>query len=101
VAHGPRLALATRGTAPALLHDGRRTWRQEVVPTRIVDTLGAGDSFIGRFLVGVISDEDPAATLHGAAQVAAATCAGYGAFGHPNPLAPESAAPATPATAQS
>jgi sugar/nucleoside kinase (ribokinase family) len=101
VAHGPRLALATRGTAPALLHDGRRTWRQPVLAGVVVDTLGAGDSFIGRFLVGVLSGEDPAATLHGAAQAAAATCGSYGAFGHGSPLAPEFAAPAAPATAPS
>jgi fructoselysine 6-kinase len=63
VARGPRLALATRGTAPALLHDGRRTWRQPVTGRDVVDTLGAGDSFIGRFLVGVIGSEDPDVTL--------------------------------------
>jgi fructoselysine 6-kinase len=101
VADGPRFALATRGTAPALLHDGHRTWRQEVVPARIVDTLGAGDSFIGRFLVGVISGEDPATALHAAAQAAAATCGSYGAFGHGSPLAPEFTAPAMTAIAQS
>jgi len=101
VARGPRLALATRGTAPALLHDGRRTWRQRVVPTTVVDTLGAGDSFIGRFLVGVIAGEDPADALKAAALAAAATCGHYGAFGHGSPLAPEFAAPGTPASAAS
>ena len=101
VARGPRLALATRGTAPALLHDGRRTWRQRVVPTTVVDTLGAGDSFIGRFLVGVIAGEDPADTLQAAALAAAATCGHYGAFGHGSPLSPEFAAPGTPASAAS
>lgn len=101
VARGPRLALATRGTAPALLFDGRRTWRQPVLPGPIVDTLGAGDSFIGRFLVGTISGEDPAATLHAAAQAAATTCGSYGAFGHGAQLAPEFAAPSTSGSAPS
>jgi fructoselysine 6-kinase len=85
---GPRLVLATRGTAPALLHDGRRTWRQPVLPSEIVDTLGAGDSFIGRFLVGCMRDEDPPATLPAAAHAAARTCGHYGAFGHGVPVAP-------------
>jgi fructoselysine 6-kinase len=101
VARGPRLALATRGIAPALLHDGRRTWHQEVVPTHVVDTLGAGDSFIGRFLVGVVDGEDPAVTLEAAARAAAVTCGSYGAFGHASPLAPEFAAPSTSGTAPS
>ncbi len=101
VARGPRLALATRGTAPTLLHDGRRTWRQEVVPTHVVDTLGAGDSFIGRFLVGIVDGEDPAVTLEAAARAAAATCGHFGAFGHESPLAPEFTVSATSAPAAS
>jgi sugar/nucleoside kinase (ribokinase family) len=101
VARGPRLALATRGAAPALLHDGRRAWRQVVVPTTIVDTLGAGDSFIGRFLVGVVAGGILAVILEAAANAAAATCGHYGAFGHGSPLVPEFAAPGTPASAAS
>jgi len=91
IARGPRLALATRGTAPALLSDGRRTWRQPVHPTEIVDTLGAGDSFIGRFLVGVVRGEDPAACLLAAARAAASTCGHVGAFGHGSPFVPVAA----------
>jgi len=101
VASGPRFALATRGMAPAILHDGRRTWHQPVLAGPIVDTLGAGDSFIGRFLVGVISREDPAVTLHAAARAAAVTCGSYGAFGHGSLLAPEFAAPSTSGSAPS
>jgi len=88
VRRGPRLVLATRGTAPALLYDGRRTWRRPVLSSEVVDTLGAGDSFIGRFLVGVVRDEDPAANLLAAARAAAKTCGHYGAFGHGVPVAP-------------
>jgi len=99
VARGPRLALATRGTAPALLSDGRRMLRQRVVAAGVVDTLGAGDSFIGRFLFGAFSGEDPAFTLRAAAEAAAATCSHYGAFGHASPLAPEFVAPGATAHA--
>jgi sugar/nucleoside kinase (ribokinase family) len=88
VARGPRFALATRGTLPALLHDGHRTWRQPVIGESVVDTLGAGDSFIGRVLVGVMAGEDPAVFLSAAAEAAARTCGDYGAFGHSRPLAP-------------
>ena len=101
VARGPRLALATRGTADALLHDGRQTWRQPVLAGSVVDTLGAGDSFIGRLLVGVMRREDPAVSLHAAALAAAATCGSYGAFGHGSPLAPEFAVSGMPTPAAS
>ena len=88
VARGPRLALATRGTAPALLFDGRHTWSQPVIVSSIVDTLGAGDSFIGRVLVGIVAGEDPAVFLSAAAEAAARTCGDYGAFGRGCPFAP-------------
>jgi sugar/nucleoside kinase (ribokinase family) len=88
VARGPRLALATRGTSPALLYDGRETWRQPVIASSIIDTLGAGDSFIGRVLVGVMAGEDPTIYLRAAAEAAARTCGDYGAFGHGRPFAP-------------
>lgn len=97
VARGPRLALATRGTAPALLYDGRRTWRQPVTGRDIVDTLGAGDSFIGRFLVGVIAGESPDVSLRAAADAAARTCGHYGAFGHGSHYDPASSADAATA----
>ena len=100
VARGPRLALATRGAAPALVFDGQRTWRQPVIASSVVDTLGAGDSFIGRVLVGVMAGEDPAVFLSAAAEAAARTCGKYGAFGHGRPFAPDVAS-ATSASATS
>jgi fructoselysine 6-kinase len=84
---GPRLAVATRGSADALVHDGRHTWRQPVIAsTRVIDTLGAGDAFIGRFLVGFARGEEVAISLRAAAEAAAITCSSYGAFGHGVPI---------------
>jgi fructoselysine 6-kinase len=74
--------LATRGASDALLSDRRRIWRQPPHPTRIIDTLGAGDAFTARVLVGIVRDEPFDVSLAAAAQVAATTCASYGAFGH-------------------
>jgi hypothetical protein len=78
---GPRLVLATRGARDALLFDGQRTWRQPPVPTELIDTLGAGDAFIARFLVGIVRDEPFELSLADAAVQAATTCGAYGAFG--------------------
>lgn len=79
---GPRLVLATRGAADALVFDGRRFWRQPSQPTELIDSLGAGDAFIARFLVGVLRDEPFEVSLAAAATQAAETCRSYGAFGY-------------------
>ncbi|MFN8518719.1 MAG: PfkB family carbohydrate kinase [Chloroflexota bacterium] len=49
---GPRVVIATRGASDAMLSDTHRVWRQPALPTQVVDTLGAGDAFIARVLVG-------------------------------------------------
>jgi fructoselysine 6-kinase len=90
---GPRLVLATRGAADALLFDGHRVWRQPSVPTDLIDSLGAGDAFIARFLVGVLREEPYDRSLASAAATASATCGAYGAFGHGTAAFP----PITPA----
>ncbi|HEU0244494.1 MAG TPA: PfkB family carbohydrate kinase [Candidatus Limnocylindrales bacterium] len=93
---GPQLVLATRGSADALLYDGRRFWRQPSVPTELIDSLGAGDAFIARFLVGVLRDEPFDRSLASAATTASATCGSYGAFGYGTaaypPIQPEGGA---------
>ena len=85
---GVRLALVTRGAKGAALRYGGRTWRQEALPCRVVDTLGAGDAFIARLIVGIVSGEEPAPALREAALSAAATCSYSGAFGHPRAYGP-------------
>ena len=90
---GPRLVLATRGAADALLFDGTRLWRQPTVPTEVIDSLGAGDAFIARFLAGHLRGEPPEQSLAAAAEMASVTCRSFGAFGYGTaafpPLAPE------------
>ncbi len=79
---GPRLVLATRGGAGAILYDGERFRRQSAVATEVIDTLGAGDAFIARFLVGVVRREAHEVSLSEAAALASVTCGAYGAFGY-------------------
>jgi fructoselysine 6-kinase len=86
---GPRAALATRGASGAsLLVDGRLYRGQPVHAPVVVDTLGAGDAFIGRVLVGLLAGESPEVLLAAAAEQAAATVGELGAFGHPASLVP-------------
>jgi fructoselysine 6-kinase len=56
---GARTVLATRGAGGAVLFDGGRVYHQQAVETTVVDTLGAGDAFIARALIGRLDGESP------------------------------------------
>ncbi|WP_036840561.1 PfkB family carbohydrate kinase [Pleomorphomonas oryzae] len=75
----------TRGSDGAFwLADGRR-YRQGIKPANVVDTLGAGDSFLAGYLTGVLTGRSIEAALDFAAECASATCGYFGAFGYPHP----------------
>jgi fructoselysine 6-kinase len=81
-AQGPACVLVTQGKAGAAAYDGQRVYRQSIVETEVLDTLGAGDAFAARFLVEHLSGAPIKAALEAAAESAAETCGYYGAFGH-------------------
>jgi fructoselysine 6-kinase len=85
-AAGARWTLLTRGAEGALLTDGTSVHECGAAPAVIVDTLGAGDTFTARVLVGLLRGESPSITLDEAARAAAATCGTVGAFGHGVPV---------------
>lgn len=92
-AHGPSYVLATRGERGAMLFDGALITTVAAVATgsgetagAVTDTLGAGDSFIGRALHGLARGEPVAELLARAAEAAARTCIAWGAFGHGDDL---------------
>lgn len=78
---GPSLVIATRGPLGAIAFDGQAFYRQPIVPTEVVDTLGAGDAFIARVLCERLKGTSIEAALPRAAESAAETCRYYGAFG--------------------
>lgn len=86
-AAGATWVLVTRGEAGALLAGPSGHFATPAVPTTLVDTLGAGDTFIARTLYGLLRGEAPEQTLLTAAHEAAKTCGHLGAFGHPAPMA--------------
>ncbi|MFB3169926.1 PfkB family carbohydrate kinase [Neobacillus sp. 179-C4.2 HS] len=76
----------TRGSKPALfIHQGTRYY-QDVYETEIVDTMGAGDSFIAGFLTAFYTHKDMRDALDFAAKRASITCGFYGGFGYPKDL---------------
>ncbi|QBD76993.1 fructoselysine 6-kinase [Ktedonosporobacter rubrisoli] len=51
---GARVAVATLGEKGSLAYDGKRFYTHGSEPVKVVDTLGAGDSFIAGFLYGTL-----------------------------------------------
>ena len=62
---GPGGGLATRGENGAVLGRGQEIFEVAAAPVQVVDTLGAGDMFISRTLVGLLREEEPPAAPRG------------------------------------
>lgn len=79
---GVKVVGVTRGADPARFSEAGVLYTQEPMPVRIVDTMGAGDSFIGGFLASYHGKGDMREALAAAARAAATTCEHFGAFGY-------------------
>ncbi|WP_292679950.1 PfkB family carbohydrate kinase [Microbacterium sp. SCN 69-37] len=77
---GAALAVVTRGAAGAFASDGRRSWRCAALPVDVVDTTGAGDSFIAGFIAARLARTPVRGALEAGARVAARTCGHLGGF---------------------
>jgi fructoselysine 6-kinase len=86
---GPATVAVTLGARGALVLQETVTYRPAPAGT-IVDTLGAGDAFIARLLVGLAQDEPIEQLVGAATNYATAACATFGAFGYATPLDPSS-----------
>jgi fructoselysine 6-kinase len=78
---GAQQVILTCGRRGAFFHDGDAIRHVAAVPVEVVDTCGAGDSFIASFLVALIGEKRlPAEALDRAAADAARTCLHLGGF---------------------
>jgi fructoselysine 6-kinase len=82
---GPRLVAVTLGADGAVVLDGERMAYAAPPAGPVVDTLGAGDAFIARLLVGLLADEPLQTLVTAATGYATSTCASFGAFGYRTP----------------
>ncbi|OLT54341.1 carbohydrate kinase [Cellulosimicrobium sp. CUA-896] len=79
---GPRYVARTHGPGPVeVLHDGRRSSVPVPVPSRVVDTLGAGDVVHGAFAAALAQGASYAAALERAVVVASRSVEHAGARG--------------------
>ncbi|MEP4014111.1 MAG: PfkB family carbohydrate kinase [Sulfitobacter sp.] len=83
---GATWCLITRGEKGAVLFGPDTEVSVRPIAAKVVDTLGAGDSFIARVLVGLLREEPAQALMDAAAQTAAETCEQHGGFGYPAPI---------------
>ena len=79
-ARGPRLVVATRGERGSLAFDGQRFYLGDIVPCQVVDTMGAGDSFIAGFLYGLMRGRDIPACMKLGAESSSVTLSYAGAW---------------------
>jgi fructoselysine 6-kinase len=74
---GAQLAVVTLGALGATAFDGATWWQRPAVPAPVVDTTGAGDSFIAGFTLWFLEHRDVPGAMVAGAQAAARTCSHY------------------------
>lgn len=79
---GTKMVIVTRGEKGVILSDNGSRYYQDKVKAEVIDTLGAGDSFIAAFLTNYLETNCIKSSLEFGVEKAAMTCEVNGAFGH-------------------
>jgi fructoselysine 6-kinase len=66
---GPKTVCATLGELGSLCYDGERTYECGIVPAEVVNTVGAGDSYIAGFTYGLLNGWDIPACMRKGSEV--------------------------------
>jgi len=53
-AHGPKVVVVTDGSRGSYAHDGKGSWSMGVMPVKVVEMTGAGDSFSTGFMAAMV-----------------------------------------------
>lgn len=77
---GARTVVVTCGSAGSIASDGSTMVRMDAWPVAVVDTLGAGDTFIAGFLAARLDGRDLELCLRSGRDLAAVTCGHLGGF---------------------
>ena len=85
VAQGAALAVVTLGSAGSAVYDAADWYECAAAPTIVVDTTGAGDSYIAEFIAQRCNIVDIETAMRAASIAAAATCSHWGAWATVNP----------------
>ena len=77
---GARVAVVTCGARGSIATDGTAMAEADAAPVEVVDTTGAGDTFIAAFIDAHLAGGDLGACLEAARHAAALTCRHVGGF---------------------
>lgn len=77
---GSKVVVATLGENGSIAFDGRKLYKQDIYKVDVVDTLGAGDSFIAGFMYGILNNKSVECCLDLGAKTAAKTISYFGAW---------------------
>ena len=77
---GPKVIIATLGKNGSIGYDGNSWYRFGIIECKVVDTMGAGDSFIAGFLYGILNGLNVQDSMKAGAQNSAVTIGYQGAW---------------------
>lgn len=77
---GPKIVIVTRGEKGSIAYDGENFTEYGIVPCEVVDTMGAGDSFIAGFLFGILQGKELKECMHMGAANSSVTLGYSGAW---------------------
>ena len=77
---GPKVVIVTRGEHGSIAYDGKEFYTYGIVPVDVVDTMGAGDSFIAGFLYAVCAGKTISEAMADGAANSSVTLAYAGAW---------------------
>lgn len=77
---GPKVVVVTLGKEGSVAWDGEKLYHCGIIKCNVVDTMGAGDSFIAGFLYGRLQGMDVQQAMEAGAKNSAVTLGYYGAW---------------------
>lgn len=77
---GPKLIIVTLGENGSLCYDGSNFIKYGIIPCHVIDTMGAGDSYIAGFLQGIMKGQDIYNCMENGARNASITLKYHGAW---------------------
>ncbi len=83
---GTEIVGITLGSNGACFSNKNQQYHQAIKEVNVIDTMGAGDSFIAGFLTSYLQKQNIEEALKFAAESAAITCTQRGGFGYPHPF---------------
>lgn len=77
---GPSIVIVTRGEKGSIVYDGNKFIEFGIVECEVIDSMGAGDSYIAGFLMGILEGKSIVECMEIGAQSSSETIGYYGAW---------------------